>query len=1022
MFCSKNTMALQAFQQRKYFYDFDPRSIGGCAAWFDGSDSNSIIRDASGLVQAWLDKTGNNRHLTQATPNNRPGYRLSGIDMSTGFQRLDTSGWLASNYECYGVGYIDQSSAFTLHTLAMMKNNQRLIAASTGTSDGTSIINTPVHSNTTVWASCPAFRSPFLFSANVNTSLIANLRINGSQATTAPTFVTTADISTIGNDVSLSYPFGVINEFLMYYGQHTIEQRRFIEGYLSQKWRSTNIFQQPSQGFAPTDISGCSLWLDGNDDTKFDLSGPASNSILAWKDKSGNGWDVSQGLSTGRPTYVTNDRYKYVNFVAANTQRIFFDTRFLSNRVFNRSFSFFAVVTNDSTQANNCFFGATVNSSRNQLIVGWRSSQLGFGFNGDDANLTIGDQMTSNSFVYPKIIYFEHDSTTFDKRMYSNAMFCLRKSGGSNLLGATSQCIGFANLGVTQPYFNGRVCEVLFYDRLLPTSNIQTLHGYLMNKWQVPPQNPYVFPNHESFFIRNPVVRDFVPNDIRNCILWLDAGDPTSYTLSNNVLTAWRDKSFFRSDADICGSPVYTLHPSNQKYGFYFDKASFARGNASFNSNIFTSFLVTSIDTSAVTRGRFFGVTGRQDVSDITDVSGIALVVKGATSNQVAMLKGSTIERCPMDCSWETPKVIFSGYDAYEYAGGQNRMITNGVMGPISGGRLLNVFATTKYTLMGTAGCNYQDNGNGYVFEALLYNSYLNYEEIDQVQNYLARKWNITDTSGFSFRSRVPTTSIGVFPNLTAVDILDNQNRNCILWLDALDSNTYTVSNNAITRLESKGVYGGSLTTTLGASYLPGYDATGLNGKPCFTTSTAATGPRLYGTYGYAATNWGTVLNYHTVIMVVQPTSNIDASFGRVFSSYGGTGNDSTTGSGFAITTSNTTSPYTVSTLRFSIPTPATNVRFVTYRSPTTLTAGTPTILSYNGLNDGGNHTPTTWAIGSVANAPTVSTNTWELKVGEVLVFQNAMTPTNMQRIEGYLARKWGIDICTNHPYKYVRP
>jgi hypothetical protein len=1013
----------QAFPHRKYYYDFDPRSIGGCAAWFDGSDSNTIVYDTSGRVSAWLDKTGNNRHLTQSTSNNRPGYRLSGVDISSGFQRLDTSGWLSSNYELYAVGFPDISENGPLQTLAMMKNNQRLFAINIvlGT-DGRKKV--PVHSNTTTWATCPDVRVPFLVSANVNNSLVSTLRVNGSQSTTGPTFVTTADISTIGNDLSLSRPFGVVNELLLYFGTHTIKQRRLVEGYLSHKWRFSNTFLgQPSQGFVPTDISGCSLWLDANDDTKFDLSGPASNSVWVWKDKSGNGWDVSQALSAGRPTYVTTDQYKYVNFTAASTQRIFFNTTFLSNRVFNRSFSFFAVVTNDPTQANNCFFGATVNSSRNQLIAGWRSGILGFGFNGDDGNMNIGDQMTSNAWVYPKVIYFEHNSASqFEKRMYSNGLFALRQNGGSNLLGATSQCIGFAHLGLTQPYYNGRVCEVLFYDRPLSTSQLQTVNGYLMNKWQVPPFNPFVFPNHEAFLIRNPVVRDFRPSDIRNCILWLDAADPTSYTLnSNNVLTAWRDKSSNRNDAiDICGSPVYAFNSSNGKYGFYFDQPSLVRGNIRLGSNIFTAFLAAAIDSSGATRGRIFGVSGRQDISDTNDASGITFIAKTSTINQVCYMKGGTSERAPCDSSWNTPNVIISGYDTYIGGTGQQMLHNNGVRGT-TGARSVTIFAPTKYALMGTTGCNYQDNGNGFVFEAILYHGFLNYAEMDQVQTYLGRKWGIDISSGL-YRANVPPVSIAERPNAVSLDTnFSTQAFNCILWLDAMDSNTYSVSNNFITRLESKSVFGGSLTTSLGATYLPGYNATGLNGRPCFTTSTTNPGPRLYGSYGYAAANWAGVRSQHTVFMVVEATSDLSGLVPRIFSSWGGSGNDSTTGTGFAIATSNTTSPFTISPLRFSaVPTTSSNI--IPYRNPTTFTTGVPTILSYNGQNDGGNHTPTTWAIGSVANTPTVTSNIWNLKVSEVLAFQFAPSATETQAIEGYLARKWGIDLCTNHTYKYVRP
>ena len=1022
MFCSNKTMA-QAFPHRKYYYDFDPRSIGGCLSWFDGSDSNSIIYDTSGLVSAWLDKSGTNRHLTQSDPNRRPGYRLSGVDISSVNQRLDTSGSVGnSNYEFYAMTFADVSrAAGTFQTLAWTKNNQRLFSIC-NVDNGTRL-KIAVGLTNTVWAAGVDVRCPSLiaFNASCNT-LNVNARVNGCQSTTTSLFTTTTDISGIGNDAGTS-PFGVINEILIYKGTHTIQQRRFIEGYLAHKWRATNVLEQPSQGFLPTDISGCNLWLDANDTASFDLSGSASNSVWRWKDKTSNGWDVSQGNSSLRPVYISsNDEYRYVQFVQAGTPYLLFNLNFMSNTCYSRTFGVFAVTTRgDPNISLNAFFGATANSTRNQMFLGYMT-QLTWSFNGDNLIASNAEAYGSNAFTVPYILYADHNSSGFEKRLFSNGLFLARRTTGSNLLGGTNPNIGYAHYGLSSNSFTGRVCEVIFYNRILPASDIQRVHAYLMNKWNIAPPTPFLFPNHEFRLIRNPVVREFVPSDIRNCILWLDAADPTSYTLSNNVLTSWRDKSSNRNDpTDICGSPIYTLDSTIGKYGFYFDKPSYARGNAVLASNCFTSFLVASIDASSVTRGRIFGVTGRQDVSDVNDVSGIVFVAKSATSNRVAMLKGSTSERCPADCSWNTPKIIFSGYDAYSAQGGQLRFIVNGVEGQYSGGRLLTVFSTSKYTVMGSPGCNVVDNGNGTVFEALIYNSMLNYPEIEQVNNYLARKWNITDVSSELYRAQIPPSSIGTLPNLNAMDILLNQNRNCILWLDALDTRTYSVSNNAIVRLESKGVYGGSLTTSLGASYLPGYDATGLNGRPCFTTTTGATGSRLYGSYGYRAVNWGTTFNFHTVLMVVQPSSNVDVS-GRLFSSFGGSGDDSTVGTGFAIRTNSASSPFNIGTLRFSRFAPTIGIQYVNYRDPSNVVVNTPTIISYNGSNDGGSHTPTTWAIGSIANTPTVTTGTWGLKVGEVLVFQNALQATDIQRMEGFLARKWGIDLCTNHTYKYVRP
>ena len=65
---------------------FDPRSIGTLVAWFDASVSSSLLDATSGGstpadqggVGRWEDLSGNGRHVTQTTANNRPLYKVAG--------------------------------------------------------------------------------------------------------------------------------------------------------------------------------------------------------------------------------------------------------------------------------------------------------------------------------------------------------------------------------------------------------------------------------------------------------------------------------------------------------------------------------------------------------------------------------------------------------------------------------------------------------------------------------------------------------------------------------------------------------------------------------------------------------------------------------------------------------------------------------------------------------------------------------------------------------------------------------
>jgi len=59
-------------QNNRLRSSFSPTDIPGLALWLDASDAASITLDGSNNVSQWNDKSGNARHVTQATVMNRP--------------------------------------------------------------------------------------------------------------------------------------------------------------------------------------------------------------------------------------------------------------------------------------------------------------------------------------------------------------------------------------------------------------------------------------------------------------------------------------------------------------------------------------------------------------------------------------------------------------------------------------------------------------------------------------------------------------------------------------------------------------------------------------------------------------------------------------------------------------------------------------------------------------------------------------------------------------------------------------
>ena len=52
---------------------FNPKTIAGLQLWLDAADA-STVTTVSGAASQWNDKSGNARHATQGTANNRPAY------------------------------------------------------------------------------------------------------------------------------------------------------------------------------------------------------------------------------------------------------------------------------------------------------------------------------------------------------------------------------------------------------------------------------------------------------------------------------------------------------------------------------------------------------------------------------------------------------------------------------------------------------------------------------------------------------------------------------------------------------------------------------------------------------------------------------------------------------------------------------------------------------------------------------------------------------------------------------------
>jgi len=79
----------------------DPSTIPGLEVWLDAADVSTIVKDGSGYVSRWKDKSGNGHHAYQSILSNRPQYVGSALANQGVLRFDDVNDYLKTNYFSY---------------------------------------------------------------------------------------------------------------------------------------------------------------------------------------------------------------------------------------------------------------------------------------------------------------------------------------------------------------------------------------------------------------------------------------------------------------------------------------------------------------------------------------------------------------------------------------------------------------------------------------------------------------------------------------------------------------------------------------------------------------------------------------------------------------------------------------------------------------------------------------------------------------------------------------------------------
>lgn len=729
---------------------------------------------------------------------------------------------------------------------------------------------------------------------------------------------------------------------------------------------SVNFGTQQYSGFDPRMVSGCGVWLDAADSNTVTFS--TGSNVSLWKDKSGNGRNATAVVAA---TYSNTPSGNGLSFTGSN----YYSFTDLSFAVSNY-FTFFIVERlQSSSGAERTLLGtdSTGTNAAPHLRYNTTASLMRFAFyaNDLDASNVIA---FSSATVQPTRVWSFVFTTSF-RGIYLNGVLMSNDTNNTQLTSWTTPLIGRF---VSGAYYYGFMYEIIGYGGNISSRDRQVVEGYLAWKWG------QALPSYNSN----------TPSTISNLALWLDAVDSSTIDLSGTSVSRWRDKSGNSRDASNSTSSSKPILEYNKLNGFRaikFDGSDDRLdGSFTYPTNGQTTLFVVYEITSASGDQRVFdmGGNGYGNFGSPQSSLNAEVILWLGTNYTITQISATT--------GWKVYSAIYNKTTNEIWRFGQSLAI--------SGPGATTTPTGTTYALGNNVGAN-SGQFSGRIAELVLYTSNLTTANRETIESYLMTKWGFnTLPLTHPFKSNPPPMRV-----FQPIDITG-----CAVWFDAADRSTITGT--SITEWKSKGeitISGvtGAGTLTTGTSNINGLNVVNVPSQGTLTCSSVAipNQPKaifivhrvdatqssyisFFNVQSAAVTNYGHIqyihAQYNNTTLYAHTTTG-DTSILQASPSSNSTGTVNITGwvqsavstSSNAITVNGTTQTLTTSQLASTYPTAS-----------------------------------TTYYIGNAYAQAYV--------LGEYILFNVEFTAAQRQRIEGYLAWKWGkvSSLPSTHPFYSLPP
>ena len=764
-------------------FKYTPTQISGCSLWLDGADpnGNATVPGNGASVSTWVDKSGSGN--TVSAGSGQPTYTRNisnnlGALSFNGSQGLSKASVAASSLAG------NNTTTFSSFVVCSFSNNtQNNIPISWDSPAYTYRIMLQYYAPTpeidfdfgdanankrnAISAFTPTNNQLYIYSYvknGANGSLLVNGGVfsNTSSTLTTTNFGSTSYTLNVGTYVNDPVNFnmkGNTCEIIFFSSALSISQQQQIEGYLAWKWGlqgslpATHPFKSaapvgtPSSIpvpmtnsiFRPPQISGCQLWLDGTD-VNGNRTVPANGaSISTWVDKSGNGTNFT---ANGTPaTYTTTS-----NALVFNNNR--YDSSFSANVTNETLFTVFLPSLNQSMYV----LQSSLAGGRG---VGTYTSASMYGIvNEDTAWGAISSGLNGTNSVNIGVSVVGSKSNTqvsVNGGSLTAVTTIAAYSAGNTILGKDK---------LSMYPWRGNIYEIIAYNSVLSTPQIQQVEGYLAWKWgltsSLPNGHPYKTPPFLpfSYGVRATVQRKWVPTQVSGCVLWLDAADPNGTGVlpaSGSAIASWKDKSSNGFTGTALNSPTYQANVQNNLPVIRFNGTNqyINFGNVlNLGTNPLAIFVITKFDTTNET-----GIIGKTAYTG-ADMRWALWYGKAAVGSSTTGVQNIYQDNAQSGSSLVStnPATIGSQYNLYSYFTNRTNFSLN-LNGSLAQSATVTGTPTifsTSYNLLVAA---YADSGgvnprstmylNGDIAELLIYFTNQTTAQQQQVEGYLAWKWGL---------------------------------------------------------------------------------------------------------------------------------------------------------------------------------------------------------------------------------------------------------------------------------------